>query len=136
MSDNHDVLLVQGVRMAAALINELDGGKLPSPLSTGDRITERRKGELTIERVVPGQRHAGHPTIQVRRSGQTLVHARLAPGWEDSDLGIEIVDRGPDVDWVEQLAGGRVASQPVNGSATRQPVNGDAAIKIENRQGS
>jgi hypothetical protein len=97
------VSLVQAVRQAAAFVNALDGG-FPSPLANDDRITERRRGELVVERVVPGKLRGGHPMICVRRNDQLLLRAALAPGWEASDQKIEVLDREGDTAWAETLS--------------------------------
>ena len=93
----------QAVRQAAAFVNALDGG-FPPPLANDDRITERRRGELVVERVVPGKMRGGHPMIHVRRNDQLLLSAALAPGWETSDQKIEVLDREGDIAWAETLS--------------------------------
>jgi hypothetical protein len=103
-----DKLLAQAVRQAAAFVNALDGG-FPPPLANDDRITERRRGELVVERVVPGKMRGGHPMIHVRRNDQLLLRAALAPGWETSDQKIEILDRDADMDWATLFTARRAA---------------------------
>jgi hypothetical protein len=100
--------LEQAVRDAAAFVNALDGG-FPPPLANADRITERRRGELIVERIVPGKLSGGPPMIRIRRNDQLLLRAVLAPGWETSDQKIEILDREQDTGWVDTLAPRRAA---------------------------
>lgn len=108
MTGEADKLLAQAVRQAAAFVNALDGG-FPPPLANDDRITERRRGELVVERVVPGKMRGGHPMIHVRRNDQLLLSAALAPGWETSDQKIEILDRDADMDWATLFTARRAA---------------------------
>lgn len=101
--------LAQAVRQAAAFVNALDGG-FPPPLANDDRITERRRGDLVVERVVPGKLRGGHPMIRVRRNEQILLRAALAPGWESSDQKIEVLEREGDTDWAALLLPARRAA--------------------------
>src|SRR5688572_33335469 len=92
--------IIQAVRTAAAFINAYDGGNLPPPLSNRDRITERRRRDLLVERIIPATRSGGHPVVQVRRGTEMLLTARLSPGWEVADLRIEIVRYAADFAWI------------------------------------
>jgi hypothetical protein len=101
-------LLARAVREAAAFVNELEGG-FPPPHANDDRVTERRRGELVVERVIPGKRRGGHPMIRVRRNEQILLCAALAPGWETSDQKIEVLEREADTGWAAMLSVKRAA---------------------------